>query len=259
MDEFEIITSSENLTIKKIKKLKTKKYREKEKLFIAEGYKFLDFKYEPKIIIISEEIKENYKILNKIKEKNCRKIIVSEKIFKTLSSQENSQGVIVIYPFKDGNLNLNKDIIVLDKIQDPGNLGTIIRVAAASGIKDIIMSVGTCDIYNEKTVRSSMGSIFDMNIIYLNEDEIIRILKEKGYKLLVTALDENAISYIDMKLDSFNALVFGSEGNGVSKKFLENADSKIIIPIYGMAESLNVAMASGIMMYKLRELRGCRK
>lgn len=133
-------------------------------------------------------------------------------------------------------------------------MGTIIRVADASGFKDIILTKGSVDCYNEKCVRSSMGSIFNMNIIYMEEETLLRYLKENNYKLHVTALESNSIEYTKMKLDNKNAIIFGSEGNGVSKTFLKSANEIIIIPIYGSAESLNVAIASGIILYKIKEL-----
>lgn len=251
------INSLENNTIKKIKKLKIKKYREEEQLFIAEGRKFLDFTFEPEIIVF----RENYEIAGEIEKKlekfQCRKIIVSEKVFGQLTSQENSQGVIVVYPYIKGSLEkLQKNIVVLDKIGDPGNLGTIIRVADAAGFKDIILTKGSVDCYNEKVVRSSMGSILNMNILYMEEEELITFLKREGYKIEVTALDKDSISYTEMKLTERNAIVFGSEGDGVSQNFLKMCDEKIIIPIYGIAESLNVAMACGIILYKTKEILG---
>lgn len=252
----EYINSIENSTIKKIKKLKLKKYRELEKMFLAEGHKFLDFKYSPEIIIIREDILNEEFIIKKVEKFQCRKLVVDDKIFTQLSSQENSQGVIIVYPYCESNINnIQSDIIVLDKIQDPGNLGTIIRVADAAGFKDIILSYGSVDCYNEKVVRSSMGSIFNMNIIYLEDSDIINFLKEKQYNILVTALEKDSIEYTNIKLKDKNAIVFGSEGNGVSKDFLKVANETVIIPIYGSAESLNVAIASGIMIYKVRELR----
>lgn len=251
------INSLENNTIKKIKKLKIKKYREEEQLFIAEGRKFLDFTFEPEIIVF----RENYEIAGEIEEKlekfQCRKIIVSEKVFGQLTSQENSQGVIVVYPYIKGSLEkLQKNIVVLDKIGNPGNLGTIIRVADAAGFKDIILTKGSVDCYNEKVVRSSMGSILNMNILYMEEEELITFLKREGYKIEVTALDKDSVSYTEMKLTERNAIVFGSEGDGVSQNFLKMCDEKIIIPIYGIAESLNVAMACGIILYKTKEILG---
>lgn len=255
-ENVEHINSLENLTIKKIKKLKIKKYRESEKKFLAEGHKFLDFSYCPEIIVLRDDIIDDRKIINKIERFSCRKIVVDNRIFLQLSSQENSQGVILVYPYCDSDTNtIDLDVIVLDKIQDPGNLGTIIRVADAAGFKDIILSKGSVDCYNEKVVRSSMGSIFSMNIVYLEESEIIKILKEKNYKFIVTALEADSVEYTEMNLGKKNAIIFGSEGNGVGQNFLKTADETVIIPIYGSAESLNVAIASGIVIYKARELR----
>lgn len=255
----EYINSLENNTVKKIKKLKQRKYREIEKKFLAEGRKFLDFDYEPELIILKEDY-NNKEELKKIEKFECRKLIVSEKIFNELTSQENSQGVILVYSYCPSDLEkIENNILVLDKVQDPGNLGTIIRVADAAGFKDILLTKGSVDCYNEKCVRSSMGSIFNMNIIYLETEELLNFLVEKKYKLQVTALEKKSIAYTQMTLEEKNAVIFGSEGNGVSKEFLECADETIIIPIYGSAESLNVAMASGIILYKIRELMENKK
>ncbi|MSS60450.1 TrmH family RNA methyltransferase [Fusobacterium sp. FSA-380-WT-2B] len=251
----EFINSLDNSTIKKIKKLKQRKYREEEKKFLAEGRKFLDFTYTPDLIILKENFEDFENITTKLERFDCRKIVVNDKIFKDLTSQENSQGVILVYPYCETNIGkINNNIIVLDKIQDPGNLGTIIRAADAAGFKDIILTKGSVDCYNEKCVRSSMGSIFNMNIVYMEELQLIQFLKEKKYKFLVTALENNSIEYTDITLSEKNAIIFGSEGNGVSDNFLKVADETVIIPIYGSAESLNVAMASGIILYKVREL-----
>lgn len=251
----EFINSLDNSTVKKVKKLKQRKYREEEKKFLAEGRKFLDFTYTPDLIILKENFEDFENITTKLERFDCRKIVVNDRIFKELTSQENSQGVILVYPYCETNIEkINNNIIVLDKIQDPGNLGTIIRVADAAGFKDIILTKGSVDCYNEKCVRSSMGSIFNMNIVYMEELQLIQFLKEKKYKFLVTALENNSIEYTDITLSEKNAIIFGSEGNGVSDNFLKVADETVIIPIYGSAESLNVAMASGIILYKVREL-----
>lgn len=247
----DIITSKDNELFKSLKKLKTKKYREIDKLFLAEGRKFLEFEEIPKMVIFKEGIGEESIILSE--KFQCKKIILSEKLFKELSSQENSQGVIICYHSKEQNLNqLGKNIIVLNRVSDPGNLGTIIRVADAAGFKDILLTKGSVDCYNEKTVRSSMGSILSTNIYYLDEEETICLLKEKGYKVIATALEKDSIPYTKMILEEKNAFVFGNEGDGISQNILLKSDEKVIIPIYGNAESLNVAMATGIILYDVR-------
>lgn len=246
-----LISSKENSFYKLLKKLKQKKYREKEKLFLAEGIKFLDFKKEPEYCIVEEGKEEYLKIPDNLIYKTY---ILNKKLFKEITSQENSQGLILVYRYNDSSLiEIEDNIVVLDRIQDPGNLGTIIRIVDAVGFKDIILTKGSSDVYNEKSVRSSMGSIFNMNINYLEEDETINFLKEKGYKIIVAALEDDTVDYNAMGLLDKNAIVFGNEGSGVSEAIIIKSDEKIKIPIYGNAESLNVAIAAGIILYKIRE------
>ena len=250
------IDSKENNTFKKIKKYRIKKYRDKDRRFLAEGVKFLDFSTVPEYILIDKNFSENEEILKKVKKfKESEIIILSESLFSQLSSQENSQGVILVYEYKEHDINNVEDnIIVLDRVGDPGNLGTIIRTADASGYKDIILTKGSVDAYNEKTVRSTMGSIFNVRLYYIEEETLLKFLKEKEYKIISTVLSNDCIPYTEMKLNKKNAIIFGNEGSGIGENIVNHSDEKVIIPIYGTAESLNVAMACGIIMYKCREL-----
>ena len=250
------IDSKENNSFKKIKKYKAKKYRDKDKRFLAEGIKFLDFDTVPEYIIIDEEFSENKEIINRIKKfENSEKIVLSSTLFSQLSSQENSQGIILVYKYEENDINMVGDnIIVLDRVGDPGNLGTIIRTADACGYKDIVLVKGSVDCYNEKVVRSTMGSIFNISIYYIEEEELLKFLKERKYKIISTVLSDDCIPYTEMKLEKRNAIVFGNEGSGIGENIIKNSDEKIIIPIYGSAESLNVAMACGIIIYKCREM-----
>jgi RNA methyltransferase, TrmH family len=250
-----LIASKDNALFKKIKKLKSRKYRESEMLFIAEGFKFLEFDIKPEIIAVNEEKEHSLAhFLN-----NEEYVIFPNSMFNEISSQENSQGIILVYKYKENKLNGQENsIVVIDRVQDPGNLGTIIRTADAAGFKDIILIEGTTDIYSEKCVRSSMGSIFNVNLYFLKEEEFIKFSKENGYNIISTALDEKSINYDKMKICEKNCIIFGNEGNGISQKILEKSNELVIIPIYGKAESLNVAVAAGITLYKLRELIGRR-
>jgi len=248
----EFISSKDNNLFKRIKKLKKKKYREKEKLFIAEGHKFLDFSTTPKYIIIRDGEEENYPNINNFE---CKKLIYSDTLFNEISTQENSQGVILIYEFLENTIDsLGDTIVILDRIQDPGNLGTIIRLVDAVGFKDIILTTGSVDIYNDKSVRSSMGSLFNLNINYLSEKDLIGLLKEKEYNILSSGLTNESVNYNKVKLKEKNAIIFGNEGQGVSENILEISDEIVKIPIYGSAESLNVGVATGIILYKVREI-----
>ena len=248
----EFINSKENKLFKIIKKLKQKKYRERENLFLAEGHKFLDFPTDPKYIILRDGKEENFP---KIDNFNCKKYIYSDTLFNEISTQENSQGVILIYEFLPNFIDdLGDNIVILDRIQDPGNLGTILRLVDAVGFKDIILTVGTVDIYNDKCVRSSMGSLFNLNINYLSEEDLIEFLKLNKYNILSSGLTNESVNYNKVKLKKKNAIVFGNEGQGVSENILKISNEIIKIPIYGSAESLNVGVATGIILYKVKEI-----
>ncbi|WP_304205886.1 RNA methyltransferase [Fusobacterium perfoetens] len=246
------ISGKDNVLFKKVKKLKQKKYREIEQLFLAEGVKFLDFSTTPNYIFIDEEFDLSL-IEQELEKFQCEKYILSSGLFSQLSSQENSQGVILVYSYEKYSLD-NLENNILDKVSDPGNLGTIIRTVDAAGFKDIILTTGSVDCYNEKVIRSTMGSIFNARLRYMNEDEMVMFLKDKDYRLISTALDKNSVPYTEIKLKKKNAIIFGNEGNGISKSILAVSDEKVIIPIYGSAESLNVGVACGIILYKIREI-----
>ena len=183
------------------------------------------------------------------------KLVLSQGLFSQLTSQENSQGIILVYKYEEKNIeNVGNNVIVLDRVGDPGNLGTIIRTVDAAGFKDIILTKGSVDCYNEKVIRSTMGSIFNVNLYYAEEEKLLNFLKEKEYKIISTVLSDDCIPYTEMKLEKRNAVVFGNEGSGIGENIIKNSHEKVIIPIYGTAESLNVAMACGIIIYKCREL-----
>ncbi|MGF6907260.1 TrmH family RNA methyltransferase [Fusobacterium sp. PH5-44] len=251
----EYIDSIENKFIKKIRKLKSKKYRDSYSLFLGEGIKFVDFHYTPYAIIIDKNAVFSKEHLEKLNSFITPKTYVSSKVFHSITTQENPQGIIFVYEYLPNSIeSLGDNIVVLNNISDPGNLGTIIRVVDAVGYKDILISKSSVDMYNEKTVRSSMGSILNVNINYMESDEIINLLKEKNYKVFATNLDKSSIDYKQMLLSDKNAYIFGNEANGISDEMLNISDEHIIIPMYGSAQSLNVSIASAIILYKSREL-----
>ncbi|MDO5089479.1 MAG: RNA methyltransferase [Leptotrichiaceae bacterium] len=248
-----VITSPDNKFYKLLKKLDKKKYRDENNIFKTEGEKFLNENINFNKIIIKESkydyFNEKYGIdgYNNV-------TVLKDSLFDEISSQENSQGIVFLY---SKNLNsikdINGDVIILDDIQDPGNLGTIMRTMEAANFKNLILTRGSADVYNPKTVRAAMGGIFNLNIIYETPENIIKFLKHNNYLIITTALHENSVSYENINQKSKNAYIFGNEGGGVSEYFIENSDIKSIIPIYGNVESLNVSVAAGIFLYKMRE------
>ena len=151
---------------------------------------------------------------------------------------------------KISNINLNEDIILaLDDIQDPGNLGTILRTADSVGLKQILVSKGTADAYNPKVVRSTMGAIFRVNVIECENLKVtLKVLQNKDYKVMTTSLKaKKSIYEVDYKK---KVIVIGNEANGVSKEIINLADEKVIIPMLGKTESLNASVATGVILYE---------
>ncbi|MEH6857153.1 RNA methyltransferase, partial [Priestia megaterium] len=172
---------------------------------------------------------------------------------KLLSDTETPQGIIAVcFQTKHAEIiHTAQKVLLLDAVQDPGNLGTIIRTADAAGVEAIIVGEGSVDVYNPKVVRSTQGAIFHLPIVKGDLLEMISLLKEREIAVYGTSL-QNGKVYTCVKPSNEFALVVGNEGNGVSEKVLEQTDQNLYIPIYGKSESLNVAIASGILLYYLR-------
>ena len=240
----DIIASSDNKFYKLLKKLDKKKYRDENNIFKAEGEKFLNEKINFNKIIVKESryeyFNENYNI-----GEHDNLTILKDELFNEVSTQENSQGIIFLY---SKNLNtisdIKGDVVILDDIQDPGNVGTIIRTMIATGFYNLVLTKGSV---------ATMSGIFKLNIIYETPENIVKFLKENNYLIISTALHEDSVSYEKIKLKEKNAFVFGHEGGGVSEYMINNSDIKAIIPIYGNIESLNVSVATGVFLYKMRE------
>lgn len=254
----QVITSKDNELVKNIKKLKEKKFRDEKNQFIVEGIKLVSEAIEENTdidsIVVCEDcvndgtIEKN--LMYEIAKYKC--IYVTEKIFNTLTDVLNPQGILAIINRKSNNNNIdyNQDFIVaLDGIQDPGNLGTILRTVDSAGLNQIILSKETADCFNPKVVRSTMGGIFRVNTIKSeNLVDTLEELQEHGFEIVVTSLDtENSVYDIDYNK---KVIVIGNEANGVSKEVLEIADKKVKIPMLGKTESLNAGVAAGIMVYE---------
>jgi len=255
------IESKENNLFKHTKKLKERKNRNKSSKYIIEGFRLVQEAFKAKVnidyLIVTEDalVKSDQFLLEYIT-KDIKIYKISEDLFKELVSTENPQGILAVINMNVMHLEANGDFYLLcDKLQDPGNLGTIIRTSHAAGVQGIILTKGTVDIYNEKTIRSTMGSIFYIPIYYDDDLSLVKELKCKGFNLVVTSLETNK-DFFEEDLRGKVILTVGNEGNGVSKELLDLADTKVKIPMPGNAESLNVAIATSIIMYeKVRQDR----
>lgn len=254
------ITSFKNPLIKEVKSLCKKKDRESSGLFIVEGIKMVeemvDNFYSIKNLFYTDSLlknQEGYLLFSKIKDMKVL-VYVSEDVFKEISDTENPQGVLATVNFSKNNIdklefNGNIFLLYLDKIQDPGNMGTIIRTADAFKVNGILLREGCVDPYNPKVVRSTMGSIFRVPLYFLEDGlEEINILRSKGIRVYASSLESN--KDID-EIDFVNSLVIiGNESNGVSDEISMLAHEYIKIPMSGGAESLNAGVAASIIMYE---------
>lgn len=255
--KLQYIQSKNNELLKQIRKLKEKKYRDKNNMFIVEGIRFVEEAIKScfiiKYIFISEEINDNHRVrdmLNNV-DSQVKLYSVSSDILKTLCNTENPQGIIAIV--ENRNIILKDEegfLIFVDKVQDPGNMGTIIRTAHAAGALGIILRKGTVDVFNEKTLRSTMGSIFHVPIIYDKDIEYLNELKNKDYRIISSYLQTDK-NFYDLNLKQKVVLVVGNEGNGISDEVIDISDELVRLPMPGNAESLNVAVCAGIMMYEV--------
>ena len=229
------ITSVNNPLIKELIKLKQKKYRDKEKKFIVEGYNIIE-EAKDYITLIITSSKDDENILP-----NVEHILVPKEIIGKLSETVTPQGIIGICNY----------VTSREGLQDPGNIGTLIRTAICFDFNTIYITDNSCDIYNEKVLRATQGGIFKVNIIRKNINDIIDDLKKKGYYIVGTSL-KNGIPLNDINFKNLNAIILGNEGNGVSKETIERSNINAYIPINTSMESLNVAIAGGIIMNKVR-------
>lgn len=250
------ITSTSNETIKYFISLNDKKTRMNAKRFIVEGYHLVNEASKTNLLeaIISTDEKELKKI------NNVKRYLVNDAIINKIATTKNPQNILGIVKMLDHNTtNLlpiikgNKTkLIMLDDVNDPGNLGTIIRTAAGLGYDGIIMSPNTVDLYNEKVIRSTQGVMFKIPIIKANLQEIIKLLKKEKVFCIGTALtNAKDVKHITKK-DKF-AICLGNEAKGISKEVLDNMDENVKIAMKNDVESLNVSIAAGIIMYEMME------
>ncbi len=254
----QVISSKDNEIIKNIRKLKEKKYRDIENSYIIEGIKIVKEaiaeKATIKQIVVCEECINDGELdkdtLYEIAKYNL--IYVTKKVFDLITDVKTPQGIIAVIEKNNANkgIDYSQDIIIaLDDLQDPGNLGTILRTVDSANLNQIILSKNSADPYNPKVVRSTMGAIFRVNILEVEnlKDELEKV-KQNGFKVMVTSLDTKSSIY-DTEYNK-KVIVIGNEANGVSKEIQNMADEKVKIPMIGKTESLNASVATGIMIYE---------
>ncbi len=249
-----MISSTSNPSIKKVKKLiSSSKYRREMGLFVVEGIRSVmevpadridSLFYLPEKLGNKVSIVENFSQIDRVE--------VSENVMDAISSTKNTQGIVALckmaenpdfYPKKDDV------VLVLDQINDPGNLGTIIRSSRAADVDYLVLLKGSVDIYNDKVIRSSMGGIFHQKIITgVDIDFVLDRISSPIY----SAVLENAEVYYDVDLSGGACIVLGNEANGISKEVLEKVPQGIYIPMANACESLNLGVSASVLAFEIK-------
>ena len=255
----EKITSRNNDLIKYIKKLSTsRKARFQEKKFVLEGarlsFDVLNSFYQPDVFLITEKAAEKYEkqLADMIKIADSA-YFISEEVAEKLAETENTQGVFCVCNIPNGTnrLVLNQKYIALDHLQDPSNLGALIRTAEALGINGAICHK-CCDIYNPKALRASMGSILRLPVI-LSDDLVsdMKAARKQGFSFFATVPNDNAEDITKIDFPASSVIIIGNEGNGISEEVKAAADKLVTINMLGRTESLNASMAGAIAMWEM--------
>ena len=247
-----VITSRENKIYKLAVKLKEKRGRDDEGMFLIEGLRSVRDAYKKgakfEFVFACEGTpSEDY---------GCPVTFLAPRLFRELSDTVNPQGIIAVCKitncsFKNFHKKENGCVILCEAVQDPGNIGTIIRTAHAACAEGVVLSKGSCDLYNPKIVRSTMSAIFSVPVVSgVNTNEAIAYFKKNGYKIAAGALTEESENLFTANLKGKYVLIIGNEANGVSEETLNLCDSVVKIPMQEDAESLNASVAGGIMVYE---------
>ncbi len=262
-----LITSGENQIYKTAAQLKQKKYRDEQGKYLIEGPNLIREALQnggdiEMIIRSSEFPEEDFVSENLDPALTAAEVaVMSPGLFRKLSETETPQGILAVvkkrvytekkFFSENPSVTYNKsNIIVLDRLQDPGNIGTILRTADAAGYMGAILLKGTADIYSPKIVRAAAGSLFRLPVLLADTPgQVVRLLKGHGKNIVCTALSSSRY-YYGVELAENAAVIIGNEGNGVCDEFLEQSDIVIKIPMEGTIESLNAAVSAGILMYE---------
>ena len=255
MEKF--ISSRDNKIVKQLISLQKRSGRIKSSLFVAECKRIcsealLWSKNQIEFFVVSDTFwAENTPDLGGID-----LYILPDDLFTKVCDTETPQGILCVLKNSPDSSPLpsSDNILILDGVSEPGNMGTILRTADAMGFKDIYIMKGSADVYNPKVIRSTMGAVFRLNFHFEDSYDFTNILKNRGYKIITTAL-RNSVPLTDVEENQKNAIVIGNEAIGVSDEMMDKSDIITKIEMAGNAESLNAAVAAGIVMYKFSKKR----
>ncbi|MBN6186644.1 RNA methyltransferase [Aneurinibacillus sp. BA2021] len=255
----EVIVSVQNPRVKGWAKLHTRKERERTGRFLLEGIHLVEEACRAEAPLEAVLVEEGTQVPGWLAAYGAARpgtelLYVARPVLEKIAETKTPQRMIGIAEMRSERLETLPEqclLLVLDKLQDPGNVGTLIRTADAAGFDGVIIGEGSADLYNSKTIRSTMGSLFHLPVWQENVSAFITRARQQHPQLRVigTSLAESR-SYTDISYAGEVALVIGNEGSGLSSEVLAQTDQNVIIPLYGQAESLNAAIAGSILMYE---------
>ncbi|USG64278.1 23S rRNA (guanosine(2251)-2'-O)-methyltransferase RlmB [Brevibacillus ruminantium] len=265
----ELITSVQNPLVKRLHQLLDRKGREEQNRFLVEGAHLVEEALNSGAGVVTVLYDEQREIdpacLRAIEKRQTEieVVAVSAAVLAKLTETKNPQGIVAEVKkntrdwqeWMESAANRDYMLLLLDEIQDPGNLGTILRTAEAAGVDGVVLGAGSVDLYNGKVIRSTMGALFRLAVFVRPLPEAIQKVRQQGGRILVSSLKENSLAYHEAAYGGKVALVIGNEGRGVSTQVADLADSYVHIPLYGRAESLNAAVAAGILVYEAQRHR----
>ncbi len=272
-----LISSKQNPRIKGVCALADRREREAVELFRFDGIKLLIEAIEKGIAIESVYIRESSAdhVAERLGERfsrigGDRIVTVSDSVFDKMSLEKAPEGVITVAKYIDKIRKITKienvelppmseSVFLAESLQDPGNLGTLIRSAAALGIDRVVISADCADVYNPKTIRAAMGGLFYISVDRVERDifaEYIKALRESGRRVFAAALDDSAATLDKLQLKAGDCFLIGNEGHGLTKDAIDACDRSVIIPMRDEVESLNAAAAAVILMWEMKKALG---
>lgn len=252
-----VINSKQNKRIKQWRKLLTVKGRNEQRAYLIEGFHLIQeavlHHQSIQDWVLTPDYYERLKAeASSILPPITQITFVTDEVARALSATEQPQGIFAVIALPQSEVTWNAQgerYLLIDAVQDPGNLGTMIRTADAAGYDGVVIGEGTVDLYNDKVLRSTQGSLWHLEIVRMDLNTAIQRLQAQGISVLATALHRQAKSYREVEPADKIALIVGNEGQGVAQQWIEMADKQVFIPMPGQAESLNVAIAAGILMF----------
>lgn len=256
----EIIRSTQNKQVKLWRKLATKKGRTLQNSYLLDGWHLVKeallAQQEIKQVLLVPESKyaERFAALN---QDQLEPILISEEVAKSLSETQSPQGIFAILPISQAKVSFAEEKegawLLLDAVQDPGNIGTMVRTADAAGFRGVIFGEKTADLYQPKVVRAMQGSQFHIKLLEGNLADYIAEMRQQAIPVFGTELNEAVRNYRQVGQFKSFGLIMGNEGNGMAQTLLKKTTANLYIPLQGQAESLNVAVAAGVLMFQLKQ------